>query len=38
MEKLKASYDEELTVIDLCDIPESSHLKKEVKRSIGFAS
>ena len=30
--------EDELTVIDLCDIPESSHLKKEVKRSIGFAS
>ena len=30
--------EEELTVIDLCDIPESSHMKKEVKRSIGFAS
>ena len=30
--------EDELTVIDLCDIPESSHMKKEVKRSIGFAS
>ena len=30
--------EDELTVIDLCDIPESSHMKKDVKRNIGFAS